>query len=129
MQVRMFYTKKDKLMLFFMFLILALFCLFVLVPLVYVIIASFIDPVVLTNQGKDDCNAENLVIGGSVNGVNVVKLAGKTLTEEGQCKINVNNVKGGQTRTGRLYLTVRLADGSTQTIYSNTWSQLNTPAE
>ena len=51
MQVRMFYTKKDKLMLFFMFLILALFCLFVLVPLVYVIIASFIDPVVLTNQG------------------------------------------------------------------------------
>ncbi len=51
MQVRMFYTKKDKGMLFFMFLILALFCLFVLVPLVYVIIASFIDPLVLTNQG------------------------------------------------------------------------------
>lgn len=51
MQVRMFYTKKDKVILLFMFLILALFCLFVLVPLVYVIIASFIDPVVLTNQG------------------------------------------------------------------------------
>jgi hypothetical protein len=40
----------------------------------------------------------------------------------------VNNVKAGQTRTGRLYMTVRFADGTTQTIYSNTWSELTTPA-
>ncbi len=82
----------------------------------------------LTNQSADSCTAENFVIGGQVNGVNVAKLAGQTLTEEGQCKINVNNVAAGQTRTGRLYLTVKLADGSTQTIYSNTWSELSTPA-
>ena len=82
----------------------------------------------LTNQSGSDCTAQNFVIGGKVNGVNVAKIAGQTLTEEGQCRINVNNVAAGQTRTGRLYLTVRLADGSTQTIYSNTWSELNTPA-
>ena len=83
---------------------------------------------VLTNRSADSCTAENFVIGGSVGGTNVVKLVGQTLTNEGQCKINVNNVKPGQTRTGRLYMVVRLADGTTQTIYSNTWSELNTPA-
>ena len=82
----------------------------------------------LTNQSADDCTEDNFVIGGQVNGVNVAKISGQTMTEEGQCKINVNNVKAGQTRTGRLYLIVKLADGSTQTIYSNSWSELNTPA-
>ncbi len=82
---------------------------------------------VLTNQDSESCSDGDLRIGGKVNGVNVAKLTGQTLTEEGQCKINVNNVKGGQTRTGRLYLTVRLADGSSQTFYSSTWSELNTP--
>ncbi|MBR5620740.1 MAG: hypothetical protein IKW76_13485, partial [Clostridia bacterium] len=72
--------------------------------------------------------ADNFVIGGTVNGTNVAKLVGQTLTEEGQCKININNVKPGQTRTGRLYLTVKLADGTTQTLYSGTWSELTTPA-
>ena len=81
----------------------------------------------LTNQKASSCTNENFVIGGKINGVNVAKLAGKTLNEEGQCIINVNNVKQGQTRTGRMYLTVRLADGTTQTIYSNTWVELNTP--
>ena len=81
---------------------------------------------VLTNQSAADCTAENFVIGGQVNGKNVVKVTGKTLTEEGQCKININNVASGQTRTGRLFLTVKLADGTTQTIYSNTWSELTT---
>lgn len=51
MPVRMFYTRKDKVLLYFGYFILALFTLFVLVPLIYVVIASFIDPVVLTNQG------------------------------------------------------------------------------
>ena len=82
----------------------------------------------LTNRPADSCTAENFVIGGSVDGANVVKLVGQTLTNEGQCKINVNNVKAGQTRTGRLYLIVTLADGTTQTLYSNSWSELNTPA-
>ena len=82
----------------------------------------------LTNQSADDCSDENFRVGGKINGVNVAKLSGQTLTKEGQCKINVNNVKPGQTRTGRLYLIVKLADGSTQTIYSNTWSELTTPA-
>ena len=67
------------------------------------------------------------MIGGAVNGVNNVKLTGDSLTENGQCKLNVNNVKAGQTRTGRLYLVVTLADGTTETIYSNTWSELTTP--
>ena len=83
---------------------------------------------VLTNQSAADCSAENLVIGGSVNGVKTAKLAGSVLTENGQCKLNVNNVAGGQTRTGRLYLVVTLADGTTETVYSNTWSELTTPA-
>ena len=82
---------------------------------------------VLTNQSAADCTAENLVIGGSVNGVGVVKLTGSTLTGDGQCKLNVNNVRGGQTRTGRLFVTIRLADGTTQTLYSSTWSELITP--
>ena len=82
---------------------------------------------VLTNQSAADCTAENLVIGGSVNGVGVAKLTGSTLTGDGQCKLNVNNVRGGQTRTGRLFVTVRLADGTTQTLYSSTWSELITP--
>ena len=50
------------------------------------------------------------------------------LTEQGQLQINVNNVKAGAARTGRLYLTVKFADGTTQTLYSDTWNQLNTPA-
>jgi hypothetical protein len=82
---------------------------------------------VLTNQYAADCDKDNLVIGGAVNGVETVKLTGESLTENGQCKLNVNNVKPGQTRTGRLYLTVTLADGTTQTIYSTTWSELTTP--
>ena len=83
---------------------------------------------VLTNQSAADCTAENFVIGGTVNGKNVAKLIGQTVTDENQCMINVNNVAAGQTRTGRLYLTVRFADGSTQTFYSSTWAQLDTPA-
>ena len=82
----------------------------------------------LTNQSADSVTADNLQIGKQVNGVNTAKIAGQTLTDEGQCKINVNNVAAGQTRTGRLYMTVKLADGTTQTIYSDTWSTLNTPA-
>ena len=84
---------------------------------------------VLTNQAAGDCTAENLVIGGAVNGVNNAKLTGTSLTEQGQCKLNVNNVASGQTRTGRLYLVVTLADGTTETLYSTTWSELITPAE
>ena len=83
---------------------------------------------VLTNQSADSCTADNFVIGGTVNGKNVAKLVGQTVTDENQCMINVNNVAAGQTRTGRLYMTVRFADGTTQTIYSSTWAQLDTPA-
>ena len=68
------------------------------------------------------------MIGGTVNGAKTAKLVGQTLNEDGQCMINVNNVQPGQTRTGRLYMTVKLSDGTTQTIYSNTWSELTTPA-
>ena len=82
---------------------------------------------VLTNQSADDCTDENLVIGGAVNGVNNVKLIGESLTENGQCKLNVNNVRAGQTRTGRLFLTVKYADGTIRTLYSDTWSELTTP--
>ncbi len=82
---------------------------------------------VLTNQRGGDCTADTLVIGGKVNGVNVAKLAGQSLTDEGRCLILVNSVKPGQTRTGRLYAIVRLADNSTQTVYSDTWSEMRTP--
>lgn len=51
MESRQFYTRKDKVVLYFGYALLALFTLAVLVPLVYVVLASFIDPVVLTNEG------------------------------------------------------------------------------
>lgn len=82
---------------------------------------------ILTNQSGEACTAENFVIGGSINGVSNVKLVGTTLTEQGQFKMNINNVAPGATRTGRMYMIVKLADGSTQTIYSNTWTTLTTP--
>ena len=51
MESRQFYTRKDKVVLWCGYILLALFSLAVLVPLIYVVLASFIDPVVLTNQG------------------------------------------------------------------------------
>lgn len=51
MEARQFYTTKDKIVLCIGYLILGLFTLAILVPLIYVVLASFIDPVVLTNQG------------------------------------------------------------------------------
>lgn len=51
MEARQFYTKKDKVVLYIGYAVLGLFVLAVLAPLVYVVLASFIDPVVLTNQG------------------------------------------------------------------------------
>lgn len=51
MEQRQFYTAKDKILLYFGYAVLALFVLAIIVPLIYVVLASFIDPVVLTNQG------------------------------------------------------------------------------
>lgn len=51
MEARQFYTTKDKIVLYIGYAILGLFVLAVLAPLVYVVLASFIDPVVLTNEG------------------------------------------------------------------------------
>ena len=78
----------------------------------------------LTDKTADACTAETFVLGAD----GTARLAGTTLTEQGQLQINVNNVKAGAARTGRLYLTVKLADGTTQTVYSDTWNQLTTPA-
>lgn len=51
MEARQFYTTKDKIVLYIGYAVLGLFVLAVLAPLVYVVLASFIDPVVLTNEG------------------------------------------------------------------------------
>ena len=51
MEPRQFYTRKDKVVLYFGYALLALFSLAVLIPLIYVVMASLIDPVVLTNEG------------------------------------------------------------------------------
>ena len=51
MKTKNFYTFGDKVLLGIFFTILGLFVLAIIVPLVYVVLASFIDPVVLTNQG------------------------------------------------------------------------------
>lgn len=51
MESRQFYTRKDKFVLWMGYTLLGTFVLAILVPLIYVILASFIDPVVLTNQG------------------------------------------------------------------------------
>jgi len=82
---------------------------------------------VLSNQDEQYYTSENLVIGGVVNGVATAKILGETLTENGQCKLNINNVAAGVTRAGRLFMTVRDANGNEYTVYSNTWSVLTTP--
>ena len=51
MESKMFYTRKDKIILYTGYAVLAVFSLLILIPLIYVVLASFIDPVVLTNQG------------------------------------------------------------------------------
>ena len=51
MESRMFYTRKDKVLLYTGYAVLAVFSLLILIPIIYVVLASFIDPVVLTNQG------------------------------------------------------------------------------
>ena len=82
---------------------------------------------VLSNQDAQYYTSDNMVIGGVVNGVATVKIVGETLNEQGQCKLNINNVAAGVTRAGRLFMTVRDADGNEFTVYSDTWSVLTTP--
>ena len=82
---------------------------------------------VLSNQPAEYYTSENFVIGGAVNGVNTAKIRGESLTEQGQFKINVNNVASGATRAGRLYMVYKDAAGNEVLIYSSTWSVLTTP--
>lgn len=51
MEKRQFYTRKDKILLWAGYTVLGTFVLAILVPLIYVVLASFIDPVVLNNVG------------------------------------------------------------------------------
>ena len=51
MEKRQFYTRKDKILLWAGYTLLGTFVLAILVPLIYVVLASFIDPVVLNNVG------------------------------------------------------------------------------
>ena len=78
---------------------------------------------VLTNKTAEECTDETLVIGGE----RTAKLTATQMTQDGQYKMTVNNVKAGATRTGRLYATITLADGTTTTVYSDTWTELTTP--
>ncbi len=45
------YTRQDKAILFIGYVLLALFVVAIVVPVVYIVIASFMDPVTLQNQG------------------------------------------------------------------------------
>ena len=78
---------------------------------------------VLTDKAAEECTEETLVIGGE----RTAKLTATQITPQGQYKMTVNGVKPGAMRTGRLFATVTLADGTTTTVYSNTWSELHTP--
>lgn len=84
---------------------------------------------VLSNQPSEYYTDENFVIGGSINGVNTVKIKGESLTEQGQFKINVNGVAPGATRAGRMYMVCKDAQNNEVLIYSSTWSVLTTPAD
>ncbi|MBR6313472.1 MAG: hypothetical protein IKR49_02395, partial [Clostridia bacterium] len=77
----------------------------------------------LTAKTADECTAETFVLDAD----GTARLIGSTLTEQGQVKMNVNNIKAGATRTGRLYMIIKLADGTTQTLYSDTWNELTAP--
>ena len=46
------------------------------------------------------------------------KLEAKNINSEGQFVINVNNIKAGVTRSGRMYMIYKDADGNEKTIYS-----------
>lgn len=83
----------------------------------------------LSNQPSEYYTDENFVIGGSINGVNTVKIKGESLTEQGQFKINVNGVAPGATRAGRMYMVCKDAQNNEVLIYSSTWSVLTTPAD
>lgn len=45
------YTKQDKVILYCGYVLLALFLLAIIVPIIYIVIASFMDPVTLQNKG------------------------------------------------------------------------------
>ena len=45
------YTKQDKAILYCGYALLALFLIAIIVPMVYIVIASFMDPVTLQNKG------------------------------------------------------------------------------
>ncbi len=45
------YTKQDKIILYCGYALLGLFLLAIIVPMIYIVIASFMDPVTLQNKG------------------------------------------------------------------------------
>lgn len=59
---------------------------------------------------------DGFVIDGSVSPMQ--KLEAKNINSEGQFVINVNNIKAGVTRSGRMYMIYKDADGNEKTIYS-----------
>ena len=63
-----------------------------------------------------DPDKDGFVIDGSVTPMQ--KLEAKNINSEGQFVINVNNIKAGVTRSGRMYMTYIGADGNEKTIYS-----------
>lgn len=85
--------------------------------------------IVLTNQQVNADNFEqhkgNFVIGGQINDVNVAKISVGGSTK--QFIVNVNNVKPGQTRVARAYLTYRDRSGNEETVYGATCVNLTTP--
>lgn len=64
-----------------------------------------------------DPDIEGFVIGGSVTPMQ--KLVATSKNNEGQYVININNVKAGVARSGRMYMIYKDTNGNTITIYSD----------
>lgn len=80
--------------------------------------------VVLTNQKINDGNINDFMIGKKVNNVSVATCAVSGTAP--QFIYNVNNVKSGQSRTARAFLTYKDASGKEYTVYSTNVVELTT---
>lgn len=80
--------------------------------------------IVLTNQAINDSNINDFMIGKKINNVNVAICAVSGTAP--QFVSHVNNVKSGQSRTARAFLTYKDASGEEYTVYSTNVVELTT---
>ena len=77
--------------------------------------------ILVSNQPDGSYTSDNFVIGSKINGVSVAKVQAEAISDDGQYKVNINNVKADKVRAGRLYMVYTDANGEQVTMYSSDW--------